>query len=154
VDGSRLRNLTPKPVGAYADPAWSPDRRKIAFVNDRDGNSEVYVMNANGSGQRNLTRNPAFDADPAWSPDRRKNRLRQQPRRHMRGLRHERGRARTAAVGATQPLIPLDVRRWGDGLTDPPTRSGRQTAHSRGRSRGPPELVAFLMDPSIARMGS
>ena len=26
-------------------------------------------MNANGSGQRNLTRNPAFDADPAWSPD-------------------------------------------------------------------------------------
>ena len=29
-------------------------------------------MNANGSGQRNLTRNPAFDSDPAWSPDGRK----------------------------------------------------------------------------------
>ena len=72
ADGSRLRNLTPKPVGDYADPAWSPDGRKIAFVNDRDGNSEVYVMNANGNGQRNLTRNPAFDADPAWSPDGRK----------------------------------------------------------------------------------
>jgi Tol biopolymer transport system component len=26
-------------------------------------------MNADGSGQRNLTRNPAFDNDPAWSPD-------------------------------------------------------------------------------------
>ena len=72
ADGSRLRNLTPKPVGAYADPAWSPDGRKIAFVSDRDGNSEVYVMNANGKGQRNLTRNAAFDADPAWSPDGRK----------------------------------------------------------------------------------
>ena len=72
ADGSRLRNLTPKPVGTYADPAWSPDGRKIAFVSDRDGNSEVYVMNANGKGQRNLTRNPAFDADPAWSPDGRK----------------------------------------------------------------------------------
>jgi Tol biopolymer transport system component len=72
ADGSRLRNLTPKPVGAYADPAWSPDGRKIAFVSDRDGNSEVYVMNANGSGQRSLTRNPAFDADPAWSADGRK----------------------------------------------------------------------------------
>jgi Tol biopolymer transport system component len=71
-DGSGLRNLTPKPVGAYADPAWSPDGRKLAFVSDRDGNSEVYVMNANGKGQRNLTRNPAFDADPAWSPDGRK----------------------------------------------------------------------------------
>ena len=73
ADGSGLRNLTPKPVGAaYADPAWSPDGRKLAFVSDRDGNSEVYVMNANGSGQRSLTRNPAYDADPAWSPDGRK----------------------------------------------------------------------------------
>ncbi len=69
VDGSGMRNLTPKPAGTYASPAWSPDGRKIAFVSDRDDNSEVYVMNANGSGQRNLTRNPAFDADPAWSPD-------------------------------------------------------------------------------------
>ena len=72
ADGSGLRNLTPKPVGAYAAPAWSPDGRKLAFVSDRDGNSEVYVMNANGKGQRNLTRNPAYDADPAWSPDGRK----------------------------------------------------------------------------------
>ena len=72
ADGSGLRNLTPKPVGAYADPAWSPDGRKIAFASNRDDNSEIYVMNANGSGQRSLTRNPAFDADPAWSPDGRK----------------------------------------------------------------------------------
>ena len=72
ADGSGLRNLTPKPVGTYAAPAWSPDGRKIAFVSDRDGNSEIYVMNADGSGQRSLTRNPAYDADPAWSPDGRK----------------------------------------------------------------------------------
>jgi Tol biopolymer transport system component len=69
VDGSGLRNLTPKPVGAYAAPAWSPDGRKLAFVSDRDGNSDVYVMNASGKGQRNLTRNRAYDADPAWSPE-------------------------------------------------------------------------------------
>jgi Tol biopolymer transport system component len=72
ADGGGLRNLTPKPVGAYAEPAWSPDGRKIAFVSHRDGNSDVYVMNTDGSGQRSLTRNPAFDADPAWSPDGRK----------------------------------------------------------------------------------
>ena len=69
ADGSRLRNLTPKPVGAYAAPAWSPDGRKIAFVSDRDGNSEVYVMNADGSGKRNLTRDRARDVFPIWSPD-------------------------------------------------------------------------------------
>jgi TolB protein len=72
ADGSGLRNLTPKPVGANTGPAWSPDGRTLAFVSDRGDNSEIYVMNADGSGQRNLTRNPAYDADPAWSPDGRK----------------------------------------------------------------------------------
>jgi TolB protein len=35
----------------------------------RDGDREIYVMNADGSGQTNLTKNPAFDSAPAWSPD-------------------------------------------------------------------------------------
>jgi tricorn protease-like protein len=42
---------------------------KIAFTTTRDGNSEVYVMNADGSFQTRLTFNAALDADPAWSPD-------------------------------------------------------------------------------------
>ena len=73
ADGSGVRNLTPKPMGAaYAAPAWSPDGRKIAFASERDGNSEIYLMNADGSGQRNLTDDLAYDGDPAWSPDGRK----------------------------------------------------------------------------------
>ena len=55
ASGGGLRNLTPKPVGTHSAPVWSPDGRKIAFTSERDGNSEVYVMNANGSGQRGLT---------------------------------------------------------------------------------------------------
>ena len=56
ADGSGVRNLTPKPMGAaYTAPAWSPDGRKIAFASERDGNSEIYLMNADGSGQRSLT---------------------------------------------------------------------------------------------------
>ena len=39
------------------------------FVSRRDGNAEIYVMNADGSGLRNLTRAPSDDLDPAWSPD-------------------------------------------------------------------------------------
>jgi Tol biopolymer transport system component len=33
------------------------------------GNGEIYVMKADGSGKRNLTRNPAHDGRPSWSPD-------------------------------------------------------------------------------------
>ncbi len=42
---------------------------KIAFSSNRDGNYEIYVMNADGSGQTNLTNNSAYDNRPAWSPD-------------------------------------------------------------------------------------
>ena len=41
----------------------------IAFTSDRDGNFEIYVMDADGTAQTNLTNNPASDAVPAWSPD-------------------------------------------------------------------------------------
>jgi Tol biopolymer transport system component len=49
-------------------PVWSPDGRMVAFVSRRDGNEEIYVMNADGSGQRRLTRTPWNDKSPAWSP--------------------------------------------------------------------------------------
>ena len=42
---------------------------KIAFQSDRDGNFEIYVMNADGSGQTRLTNNSVVDYLPAWSPD-------------------------------------------------------------------------------------
>jgi Tol biopolymer transport system component len=42
---------------------------KIAFVSDRDGNREIYVMNADGTDQTRLTNNTVQDSDPAWSPD-------------------------------------------------------------------------------------
>lgn len=42
---------------------------KIAFVSERDGNEEIYLMNADGSDQTRVTTNGADDRDPAWSPD-------------------------------------------------------------------------------------
>lgn len=41
----------------------------IAFHSDRDGNDEIYIMNADGSGQMRLTNDAARDIDPAFSPD-------------------------------------------------------------------------------------
>jgi Tol biopolymer transport system component len=49
--------------------AWSPDSRTIVFHSTRDGNFEIYVMNADGSEQRRLTRNPWADFWPAFSTD-------------------------------------------------------------------------------------
>src|ERR1700752_4364492 len=42
---------------------------KIAFTSDRDGNREIYVMNADGSNQLRLTNNALSDDHPTWSPD-------------------------------------------------------------------------------------
>jgi Tol biopolymer transport system component len=78
ADGSDQQNLTPKP-GNRGEPRWSPDGRAILFTAVPPGQprsasgwpySDVYVMNADGSGQRNLTHTPAAgEGDPAWSPD-------------------------------------------------------------------------------------
>ena len=69
--GSRLLDLIESPPGRpeVQTPVWSPDGRRIAFLSRRDGSKEVYVVNADGSGQRRLTRDARFPATPAWSPD-------------------------------------------------------------------------------------
>ena len=48
-----------------ADPSTS----RIVFVSTRDGDRDVYVMNADGSAQTRLTTHPGRDFDPGWSPD-------------------------------------------------------------------------------------
>ena len=71
ADGNNQRRLTNN--GASDEqPTWSASGQKIAFVSKRDGNKEIYVMDADGNNQRRLTNNEATDASPAWSPDGRK----------------------------------------------------------------------------------
>src|SRR5690606_21987057 len=48
---------------------WSSDGSKIAFNSDRDGNTEVYVMDADGSNVVRLTNDAAADTANDWSPD-------------------------------------------------------------------------------------
>ena len=42
---------------------------QIAFVSDKTGNKEIYLMEANGAGKRAVTRNGAINLFPAWAPD-------------------------------------------------------------------------------------
>ena len=51
------------------NPVWSPDGTRLAFESSRDGNKEIYTMDADGNHTRDLTQNPANDDDPIWSPD-------------------------------------------------------------------------------------
>ena len=49
--------------------AVSPDGEQIAFMSRRDGNWNLYVVNSDGTGLRQLTDDPSEDGLPTWSPD-------------------------------------------------------------------------------------
>jgi Tol biopolymer transport system component len=66
ADGSDPRMLTSNDANDL-NPSWSPDGTKIAFRSDRDP-AGIYVMNADGSGETNISNNPPV-SHPSWSPD-------------------------------------------------------------------------------------
>src|SRR6266545_736222 len=65
---AQLTKLTPDTTSA-SDPAFSPDGARLAFVSQRDGNPEIYVMNADGTGAVRITNDPQSDGRPAFTPD-------------------------------------------------------------------------------------
>jgi Tol biopolymer transport system component len=69
VDGTGLTNLTHNSTYQDLRPAWSPDGTRITFQSNRDGNDEIYVMNADGSNSTRLTVDGHADQAPDWSPD-------------------------------------------------------------------------------------
>lgn len=56
-------------VGDDFSPEYSPDASRIAFVSTRDGNFELYVMDADGSNLRRLTETRSTEGDPGWMLD-------------------------------------------------------------------------------------
>ena len=69
-DGSDVTRLTEDDDAFYADPTWSPDGEKIAFVSNKDNGNEIYSMNADdGSDVTRLTDDDANHLYPTWSPD-------------------------------------------------------------------------------------
>jgi hypothetical protein len=71
ADGSNARQLSESSAAEW-EPAWSPDGSQIAFVSDREGDADIFIRNADGSGEDfNLTAYAPASAQysPAWSPD-------------------------------------------------------------------------------------
>lgn len=65
-----LTRLTFDSATNQCDPKWSPDGSQILYVVSGSGFSNIYVMNADGSSQVNLsTDSSAYDTSPSWSPD-------------------------------------------------------------------------------------
>ena len=70
ADGSGRVQLTDN-AGDDSDPAWSPDSAKVAFSSRREGNTDIYMMNADGSQLKRLTDGTklAFASNPAGNWD-------------------------------------------------------------------------------------
>jgi Tol biopolymer transport system component len=64
-DGSSQTRLTAPPAANY-DPTWSPDGRYIMFKSNRNGDPEIYRMNADGSIQTPLAQNPSQHQCLKW----------------------------------------------------------------------------------------
>ena len=60
--------LTDTP-GYDAEATVSPDGKKIVFTSVRDGDLEIYTMDADGTNVRRLTHEPGYDGGPFFSPD-------------------------------------------------------------------------------------
>jgi hypothetical protein len=58
--------LAPLLTNQSAFATFPGENEKIAFTSQRDGNAEIYVMNADGSGQTNISNNPSADSGPSW----------------------------------------------------------------------------------------
>jgi Tol biopolymer transport system component len=78
ADGTDLTQLTNMDNGA-CQPSWSPDGMRLVFISPCLGRGEffeniynessLYVINADGTGLKQLTAAPGSDFEPAWSPD-------------------------------------------------------------------------------------
>ena len=69
TDGENLKRLTDK-LGEFSNfPVWSPDHTKIAFHSYDGQSQEIYVINSDGSGLTQITKNSIMTGAPDWSPD-------------------------------------------------------------------------------------
>jgi TolB protein len=85
ADGSGLRRLTTRPGLLGDGMSWSPDSRFLVYLGLPDAPAiptsatdnvtigypprDLFLIGADGSGDRNLTRSPALESQPEWSPD-------------------------------------------------------------------------------------
>ncbi|MGB4812238.1 MAG: Tol-Pal system beta propeller repeat protein TolB [Methylophilaceae bacterium] len=66
---SGQRTMVASFKGNNSAPAWSPDGNKLAVVLTHDANSQVYTINADGTGLKQVSKSNGIDTEPTWSND-------------------------------------------------------------------------------------
>lgn len=61
--------LSPIVLGEGDEPRFAPDGQRVAFVSHRTKNNDIWLMDADGARQTQLTTDPKDDVNPAFSPD-------------------------------------------------------------------------------------
>jgi TolB protein len=67
LDGKR--NVAANFRGSNSAPAWAPDGKTLAVTLSREGGSQIFLVNPDGSGVRRITTSSAIDTEPRYSPD-------------------------------------------------------------------------------------
>jgi eukaryotic-like serine/threonine-protein kinase len=126
ADGLSPARLTRGPGRAQASPRWSPDGRSIAFASQAgNGHWDVWTIGVDGSGLRQVTRDPGDEITPSWSRD----------GRHLYFTSNRTGRRevwRVAAAGGTEEQLTHD-----GGCTPYESRDGRTFYYMKVDSDGP-----------------
>lgn len=71
ADGSNAHRLTTTPGSGYAfeNTQWSRDGKRLLFLAGEDGAHDVWVINADRTGERNISNSQEDELWPTWSPD-------------------------------------------------------------------------------------
>lgn len=155
-----LRNLTDHPAGDFR-PAWSPDGQWLAFSSDRDSpraryafvtlhSTDLYVVRADGTGLRRVTRTEGAAGSPRWTPDGRRLVYSQASLEDLRAItsaRRLRGTTQVVSVDLASGAREVLTRGSGEKWSPQPLADGRVGYASGGPEGG----VEFVAGPAGAR---
>ncbi|HZY89174.1 MAG TPA: S41 family peptidase, partial [Gemmataceae bacterium] len=69
TDRGEVRRLTRTPNVREAQPQWSPDGKRIAFVSDKTGREEIWACDEGGQNLKQISSGDTLKGQPVWSPD-------------------------------------------------------------------------------------